>query len=123
MSSRENNDKTTSDTNGEETHYDLPQRRFILRLRVNEFDGDGHSWEDHLDAIHTFFKWAGISELRDENGKELYSAHVEPLQALELKQRTFHVVLDIQPQPNDNSNLDAIYHEIYRVHRKPDGDL
>ena len=123
MSGSENNNRITGNTDNKETHHDVPQKRVILRLHVNEFDSDGHIWEDHVDAIQAYFSWAGRRGLRDEHGREPYSAHVEPFQALELKQKTFHVVLDIQSQPNDNSNLDAIYHEIYRVHRKPDGDL
>ncbi len=100
-------------------------KRVILRLRVNDFEEKGHSWEDHVDAIQAYFRWAGLrmSEFEGENPTKEYFAHVEPFQALEVKQRTFHVILDIQQQPLNEANFDIIPHEVYRVRRDLDGDL
>ncbi len=33
-------------------------KRVILRLRVSEFEGDGRSWEQYVDAIDTYLVWA-----------------------------------------------------------------
>lgn len=114
-----------SKKSGIDTHRtDIPVRRVILRLRVNEFDGNGRGWEDHIDAIQAYFKWVG---LQDEHATNGYFAHVEPFQGTELQQKTFHVVLDIQPdiqqQMLDHVNFDSIPHEVYRVRRKFDGEL
>ncbi len=100
-------------------------KRIILRLRVNDFEEKGHSWDDHVDAIQAYFRWAGLpmSEFEGEHATKEYFAHVEPFQALEVRQRTFHVILDIQQQPLDEANFDIIPHEVYRVRRNLDGDL
>ena len=102
-------------------------KRVILRLRVHDFDSESHSWNDHIDAIQCYFQWAKLSSpSENDHSPKRYFAHVEPFQALELQQRTFHVILDIQPlQPvkNEDVDLDIIPHEIYQIRRKPGGDL
>ena len=47
----------------------------------------------------------------------------EPFQALEVRKRTFHVILDVQKQPLDEADFDVIPHEVYRVRRNLDEDL
>ena len=104
-----------------------PPKRVILRLRVHDFDSESHSWNDHVDAIQCYFQWAKLNSLsQNDNSPKRYFAHVEPFQALELKQRTFHVILDIQPPQQAESedvDLDFIPHEIYQIRRKPGEDL
>ena len=62
-------------------------KRVILRLRANEFEGEGRSWEQHVDAIKAYLVWAGrpTSEYEGDYEKRKHFAHVEPFQALELK--------------------------------------
>ncbi len=108
-------------------------KRVILRLRVNEFEGEGRSWEQHRDAIKAYLTWAGrpTSEYDcqydchyDCDRKERkHFAHVEPFQPLEVNQTTFHVVLDMEQHSLENPNLDDVPHEIYRVRRDKDGNL
>ena len=100
-------------------------KRVILRLRVNEFEGEGRSWEQHIDAIHTYLTWAGCStsEYEDPYETRKHFAHVEPFQDPELKQRTFHVILDMEQNMVSKPKLDTLPHEIYRVRRNTEGNL
>lgn len=104
---------------------DVPAKTVILRFRVNEFEGNAYSSEDHIDAIQTYFRWTRLQiiELEDEHATNGYFAHVKPFQAPEVKQRIFHLVLEIQQQSLDYVNFDNIPHEVYRVRRKLEGDL
>ena len=96
-------------------------KRVILRLRVDEFEGEGQSWQQHVDAITAYLAWAGRSPSEYEEGKHF--AHVEPFQAPELRQTTFHVVLDIDQHLVIELNLNNILHEVYHVRRGTDGTL
>jgi hypothetical protein len=100
-------------------------KRVILRLRVNEFDGEDHGWEEYVDAIKAYLTWAGrpTSEYEGEYGKRKHFAHVEPFQAPELKQTTFHVILDMEQHLLSKPNFDTLLHEIYRVRRDKEGNL
>ena len=100
-------------------------KRVILWLRVNEFEGEGRSWEQHTDAIKAYLTWAGrpTSEYEGDWEKRKHFAHVEPFQLPEVKQTTFHVVLDMEQHSLQNPNLDNVPHEIYRVRRGKDGNL
>src|SRR6266487_6141151 len=93
-------------------------KRVILRLHVDEFEGEGQSWQQHVDAITAYLAWAGRSPSEYEEGKHF--AHVEPFQAPELRQTTFHVVLDIDQHLVTEPNLNDIPHEVYRVRRGTD---
>jgi hypothetical protein len=101
-------------------------KRVILRLRVNEFDEDGHSWEEHVDAIKAYLIWAGrlASEYEGPFEMRKHFAHVEPFQPYDLPQpTTFHVILDIEQHSLENPNFDDVPHEIYRVRRNKEGNL
>lgn len=102
-----------------------PPKRVILRLRVNEFEGDGRSWEQHLDAIRAYLSWAGrpTSEYEGPYQTRKHFAHVEPFQDPEIKQTTFHVILDMEQYMLKDPNLTSVLHEIYRVRRNTEGDL
>ena len=100
-------------------------KRVILRLRVDEFEGEGRSWEQHVDAINAYLTWAGRSTSEYEGAYETrkHFAHVEPFQAPELKQTSFHVILDMEQRSLDRPNFDNLPHEIYRVRRDDSGTL
>ena len=86
---------------------------------MKEFEGNGRSWADHIDAIKAYLTWAGrpTSEYEGEYETSKHFAHVEPFQALEVKQTTFHVVLDIEQRSLNRPDFDSLPHEIYRVRR------
>ena len=101
-------------------------KRVILRLRVNEFDEDGHSWEEHVDAIKAYLIWAGhlASEYEGPFETSKHFAHVEPFQPHDLPQPTsFHVILDMEQHSLKDPNLNGVPHEIYRVRRNQEGNL
>lgn len=101
-------------------------KRVILRLRVNEFEGEGHSWEQHVDAIQAYLTWAGRPTSEYDEGPyeaRKHFAHVEPFQDPELQQTTFHVVLDMEQDMLNEPDFDTVPHEIYRVRRDKEGKL
>jgi hypothetical protein len=102
-----------------------PPKRVILRLRVNEFEGEGRSWQEYVDAIRAYLTWAGrsTSEYEGPYQTRKHFAHVEPFQEPEIKQTRFHVVLDMEQDMLKSPNLATVPHEIYRVRRNAEGDL
>jgi hypothetical protein len=102
-----------------------PPKRVILRLRVNEFEGEGRSWQQYPDAIRAYLTWAGrpTSEYEGPYQTRKHFAHVEPFQDPEIKQTRFHVVLDMEQYMLDNPDPATVTHEIYRVRRNTEGDL
>ena len=100
-------------------------KRIILRLLVIEFEGEGRSWEQYFAAVHAYLTWAGrpTSEYEGPYEKRKHFAHVEPFQAAELRQRTFHIVLDMEWDQPGEPNFDTLPHEIYRVRRDREGKL
>ena len=100
-------------------------KRVILRLQVNEFEGNDRNWEQHVDAIKAYLVWAGrpMSEYVGEYETRKHFAHVEPFQVPELKQTTFHVILDIEQHLLNGPDFDTLPHEIYRVRRDNEGNL
>ena len=88
---------------------------------MNEFEGEGRSWQQHVDAITAYLAWAGRPTSEYEERRHF--AHVEPFQAPELKQTTFHIVLDINQHLVAEPSFDNIPHEVYRVRRDIDGKL
>lgn len=121
---------TPSSTSINETNSSLPSldkkpKRIILRLRVDEFEGEDRSWQQHVDAIRAYLIWAGrpIGEHEGPYETRKHYAHVEPFQAPELKQKTFHVILDMEQDMLGNPNFDDVHHEVYRVRRDQAGNL
>lgn len=114
-----------SSTSSASVCSDRQPKRVILRLQVNEFEGNGRNWEQHVDAIKTYLVWAGrpMSEYEGEYEMRKHFAHVEPFQAPELNQTTFHVVLDIEQHLLNEPNFDTLPHEIYRMRRDKEGNL
>ena len=94
-------------------------KRVILRLRVNEFSGRDPS--EYNDAIKAYLIFAErpASEIVDNK----HYAHIEPFQAPELQQTSFHITLDIEKDLLYNPDFETIPHEIYRVRRNEHGDL
>lgn len=101
------------------TSLEHQPKRVILRLRVNEFEGRDSS--EYNEAIEAYIAFAGYSVNELEEGK--HYAHIEPYQAPELQQRSFHIILDIEKDMLDNPNVQKLPHEIYRVRRDKRGIL
>ena len=61
-------------------------KRVTLTLRVNEFEDEGRSWEQHIDAIKAYLVLAGRTASEYEGAYETrpHFAHVEPFQAREV---------------------------------------
>lgn len=125
MSTLESNNNIINVISYNANHPETLPKRVILRLRMNEFEEKSHSWKDHVDVIQAYFRWAelSMSEFESEHVTKQYFAHVESFQALEVKQRIFHVILNIQQQSLDKVNFDIIPHEVYRVRRNLNEDL
>jgi len=94
-------------------------KRVILRLRVNEFDDCNPTEFDC--AIMAYLASAGrpVDELR----QRIHHSHIEPLQPPEMKQRSFHIVLDIEKDMLRDPDLERVEHEVHRVRRAKDGTL
>jgi hypothetical protein len=86
---------------------------------VNEFDGRGP--EEFTYAIRAYLKSAGRPV--EEIDQHKHFSHIEPFQAPELKQTSFHIVLDIDKDLVENPNFETLLHEVYRVRRGVDGNL
>lgn len=94
-------------------------KRVILRLRVNDFDGQDPS--SLTEAISEYIAFAGRSTTELQENR--HYAHIEPFQSPELQQASFHITLDIDKDSVQNPNLTELPHEIYRVRRDVDGKL
>lgn len=94
-------------------------KRVVLRLRVNEFDSYGP--EEFTYAMRAFLKYAGHPV--EEIDQHKHFSHIEPFQAPELKQTSFHIVLDIDKDLVKNPDFETLPHEVYRVRRGGDGNL
>ncbi|EQL34443.1 hypothetical protein BDFG_03788 [Blastomyces dermatitidis ATCC 26199] len=88
-------------------------KRVILRLRVNEFDGRNPTEFDH--AIMAYLASAGRPV--DELTQRIHHSHIEPFQPPEMKQRSFHIVLDIEKDMLSDPDFERVEHEVHRVHR------
>ncbi|KAK2778756.1 hypothetical protein FQN53_001653 [Emmonsiellopsis sp. PD_33] len=101
------------------TSKSFPKRpkRVILRLRVNEFDGYSSTEFDH--AIMAYL--ASVGRPVDELTKRIHYSHVEPLQPPEMKQRSFHIVLDVEKDMLSDPDFDRVEHEVHRVRRTKNG--
>ncbi|KAK2808745.1 hypothetical protein FQN50_004417 [Emmonsiellopsis sp. PD_5] len=94
-------------------------KRVILRLRVDEFDGHSPTEFDH--AIMAYL--ASVGRPVDELSKRIHHSHIEPFQPPELKQRSFHIVLDIEKDMLSDPDFDMVEHEVHRVRRTKNGTL
>ncbi|OAX81898.1 hypothetical protein ACJ72_03766 [Emergomyces africanus] len=92
-------------------------KRVILRLRVNEFDDRNPTEFDS--AIMAYLESAGRPV--DELGQRIHHSHIEPFQSPEMKQRSFHIVLDIEKAMLRDPDLETVEHEVHRVRRAKDG--
>ncbi|OJD15230.1 hypothetical protein AJ78_04490 [Emergomyces pasteurianus Ep9510] len=92
-------------------------KRVILRLRVNEFDGRSPTEFDH--AIKAYLASAGRPV--DELTQRIHYSHIEPFQPPELKQRSFHIVQDIEKDMFSDPDFDEVKHEVHRIRRAKNG--
>ncbi|XTI93109.1 hypothetical protein V2W45_1429075, partial [Cenococcum geophilum] len=92
-------------------------KRVILRLRVNEFTGRDYS--EYIDAIKAYLAFAGRSTDDLEFWK--HHAHIEPFQAPEVNQISFHITMDMEKDTPNPPTIQELPHEIYRVRRNKEG--
>jgi hypothetical protein len=80
---------------------------------VNQFEGrDTSEYDDSIKAYLTFAK-PPLSELAANK----HYAHIKPFQDPEIPQTSFHIVLDMEKDMLEGSNLKSLPHEIYRIRR------
>jgi hypothetical protein len=94
-------------------------KRVILRLRVNEFTGRDYS--EYIDAIKAHLAFAGRPT--DDSELRKHYAHIEPFQAPEVNQISFHIIMDMEKDLANPPNIQELPHEIYRVRRDKEGKL
>jgi len=92
---------------------DCNPKRVVLRLRVSDFEGRSSSEYD--DAIKSYLLFAGRPASEDE--VQRHYAHIEPFQAPELQQTSFHIIIDIEKHSVVDGEFRGLPHEIYRVRR------
>lgn len=97
--------------------------RIILRLLVEDFDNNtrGYSWTQYPCAIEAYLIWAH-RPLADWSEKK-HNIFVESFQDLEVMQKRFHVIIDLQSLSFEVKNMDQVYHEIYEIKRDSEGKL
>lgn len=94
-------------------------KRIILRLRVNEFVSCSQIEFDR--AIMAYLDSAGRRP--NELAERLHQSHIEPFQAPEMNQKSFHIVLDLDKDMLKDPDLGTVEHEVHRVRRAEDGSL
>jgi hypothetical protein len=94
-------------------------KRVILRLRVNEFTGRDPS--EYTDAIKAYLAFAGRPT--DDSEFRKHHSHIQPFQAPEVNQISFHITMDMEQDTANPPNIQELPHEIYRVRRNKEGKL
>jgi hypothetical protein len=94
-------------------------KRVILRLQVNEFTGRDPS--EYNDAIKAYLAYAGRST--DDSEFRKHHAYIEPFQAPEVNQISFHITMDMEKDSASPLNIQELPHEIYRVRRSKERKL
>lgn len=87
-------------------------KRVILRLRVADFEKESAS--EFVNAIQAYLNFAGYNE------DVQYYSHIEPFQSPEIRQLSFHIILDIHKDKIQTVDFNLLPHEVYRVRRKQD---
>lgn len=93
--------------------------RIILRVHVKDFDGNGFSWFDYPTAIETYLEWADRS--LDDWRQKKHNVFVEPFQDPEVKQKIFHVIIDLYSLSFHVEDMTTVRHEVYEIKRLDDG--
>ncbi|OAX84896.1 hypothetical protein ACJ72_00718 [Emergomyces africanus] len=68
----------------------------------------------------TVLSWAYLASSGrpvDELTRRIHYSHIEPLQPPKMKQRSFHIVLDIDKDMLSDPDFERVEHEVHRVHR------
>lgn len=95
-------------------------RRVILRLRVAEFETyEAEIYDEFIKAIKAYLRFANIAP--EEIDEQKHFPHIEPLQAPELRQTSFHIILDMEK--DQTVDLSTLPYMIYYVRREINGDL
>lgn len=84
-------------------------------MSVKDFDNKRFSWSDYPSAIEAYLKWSNRS-IEDWRRKK-HNIFVEQLQHPELKQKRFHVILDLNSGSHMVENMNCVHHEIYEIKR------
>ncbi|KAB8077143.1 hypothetical protein BDV29DRAFT_168838 [Aspergillus leporis] len=92
----------------------------ILRLRVNEFELIVTQQNLTVLLWHALLLQTALSIKLDQR---IRYSHIEPLQPPELKQKSFHIVLDIDKDMLRDPDFEKVEHEVHHVHRARDGTL
>lgn len=106
-------------------HSHHKPKRVILRLRVLNLESHDHNWNNHVDAITIYLKWAGrpIDEYECDFEKQKHYARAVLSQALDIPQKTIHVVIDMEQRAICAPDFNTLPHEIYRFRRNKEGKL
>ncbi|KAK0112473.1 hypothetical protein ONS96_001710 [Cadophora gregata f. sp. sojae] len=70
---------------------------------------------------HTYLFFA--NRPTDEYEAEKHYAHIEPFQSPELRQTSFHIILDIEKDMLHDGGFKNLPHEIYRIRRNEQDTL
>ncbi|KAH6714416.1 hypothetical protein BKA61DRAFT_517633 [Leptodontidium sp. MPI-SDFR-AT-0119] len=101
------------------TSFDNKAKRVVLRLKVSDFEG--RQFSEYVDAIKAYLLFAK-RPTHEYDAKKHY-AHIEPFQSPELRQTSFHIIIDIEKDMLNNGGFQSLPHEIYRIRRSEQGDL
>ncbi len=88
-------------------------KRVVLRLKVGDFEGRGPL--EYINAINAYLLFIGRPT--DEREVNKHYAHIEPFQSPELRQTSFHIILDIEKEMIKDNEFRNLPHEIYRIRR------
>ncbi|KAL2754384.1 hypothetical protein ACRALDRAFT_1070188 [Sodiomyces alcalophilus JCM 7366] len=95
-------------------------KRVILRLNVDDFEGNPSEYND---AILAYLESVGRSEA--ELLENRHYAHIEPFQDFLTIRGTmpkrFHITLDMEEEMTRNPDFNTLPHELYRVRRDTNG--
>jgi hypothetical protein len=83
---------------------------------VKDFDSGDFSWFNYPSAVEAYLKWSN-RPIEDYRRAKKHNIFVEQFQAPELKQKNFHVILDLNCRSYKVENMDSVHHEVYEVRR------
>lgn len=78
---------------------------------MNDFEGCNSFKYNKVIKVYITFAEHYINELKEDK----HYAHIEPYQAPELQQCSFHIILNIEKDLLDSLNVQKLSHEIYCV--------
>lgn len=103
-----------------ETELPIPSSptRIILRLPVKQWE---EHWFSYPTAVTAYLEWANLPV---QDYRELkHNVYVEPLQALDVPQKRFHIAIGLYTLSYDVKDMANVEHKIYAALRDPDGKM